>query len=506
MTTQLIVATIIIIALAVTVGTIARMYRKVGPNEALIVFGIGGTRVVVGNGALVIPVFQECRGLSLELMSFDVAPQKELYTHQGVSVLIDAVTQIKIKNDLENVRTAADQFLDKTPEQRESAIRLVMEGHLRGIVGQLTVEEIVKEPEMVGDKVRSTCAGDLAKMGLDMISFTIKEVWDQNEYIKNMGLPDIERVKMEANIATAHAQRDTEFSRANALREAAVSKAMADQERVIAQTASMTKQAEAQRDLEVKQAEYQETVQKQKATADKAYELQTSVMQQQVIAEQVKVEQVERMGQVQVQEAEILRREKELIATEIEPAETEAKRRLTLASAEKDKEILEAQGNAEAVRRNGEAEADVLRMRGEAEVQILRLRGEAEAQVIKAKGEAEAAAMDVKAQAFQGYNEAAVLDKLISSLPEIVRALAEPLSRVDKITVVSTGDNATAGVNKVTADVAKMVAQVPTLVESLSGISLVDLIRALPRMGEDGKQAEFVRSVPEAPKTEVEAV
>lgn len=208
----------IIVGILSLLGTIARMYRKVGPNQALIIYGVGGTRVVTGSGALVIPMFQSWRELSLELMSFDVAPQKELYTNQGVSVLIDAVTQLKVKSDLENVRTAAEQFLDKSPVDREGAIRLVMEGHLRGIVGQLTVEQIVKEPEMVGDKVRSTCAADLAKMGLDMISFTIKEVRDQNEYIRNMGLPDIERIKKEANIAAAEAQRDTEIKRAMAAR------------------------------------------------------------------------------------------------------------------------------------------------------------------------------------------------------------------------------------------------------------------------------------------------
>src|SRR6185436_16243736 len=135
-----IIAGSIIVGILSLLAGIARMYRKVGPNQALIIYGVGGTRVVIGSGALVIPMFQEWRELSLELMSFDVAPQKELYTSQGVSVLIDAVTQIKVKSDLENVRTAAEQLLDKEAHARESAIRLVMEGHLRGIVGQLTVE------------------------------------------------------------------------------------------------------------------------------------------------------------------------------------------------------------------------------------------------------------------------------------------------------------------------------------------------------------------------------
>src|ERR1035437_10817814 len=156
-------------------------------------------------------------------------------------------------------------------------IRLVMEGHLRGIIGQLTVEEIVKQPEMVGERMRSTCAEDMNKMGLEVISFTIKEVRDKNEYISNMGRPDVSRIKRDADVATAEAERDTAIRRAVAAREAAVATAQADQERVLAQTLSQTKQAEAQRDLEVKKAQYSEQSRRQQATTDKAYELQTTV-------------------------------------------------------------------------------------------------------------------------------------------------------------------------------------------------------------------------------------
>ena len=158
-------------------------------------------------------------------MSFDVAPQQDLYTKQGVAVTVEAVAQIKVRSDNESILTAAEQFLSKTPPQREGLIRLVMEGHLRGIIGQLTVEQIVKEPEMVGERMRATCADDMSKMGLEVISFTIKEVRDKNEYITNMGRPDIARIKRDAEIASAEAERDTAIRRAIALREAAVAKA-----------------------------------------------------------------------------------------------------------------------------------------------------------------------------------------------------------------------------------------------------------------------------------------
>src|SRR6478735_4268329 len=312
-------------------SSMARLYRKAGPHEALIVYGLGGTRVVKGHGTLVFPMVQICRELSLELMSFDVAPQQDLYTKQGVAVTVEAVAQIKVKSDTESILTASEQFLTKSDQEREGLIRLVMEGHLRGIIGQLTVEEIVKQPEMVGERMRSTCAEDMNKMGLEVISFTIKEVRDKNEYISNMGRPDIARIKRDADVASAEAERDTAIKRAEATRAAAVATAQADQERILAQTLSLAKQAESQRDLEIKKATYKELTKRQEAQADKAYEIQENIMQQQVIAESVKVRQIEKEQEIKVQEAEILRPERELIATIIKGAEIERRRIETLA-------------------------------------------------------------------------------------------------------------------------------------------------------------------------------
>ena len=252
-----------------------------------------------------------------------------------------------------------------------------MEGHLRGIIGQLTVEEIVKQPEMVADRMRTTCADDMNKMGLEVISFTIKEVRDKNEYITNMGRPDIARIKRDADVATAEADRDTAIKRAIALRESAIAKAQADQERVAAETASLARQAEAQRDLEVKKATYTELVKRQQAQADKAYEIQTNVMQQQVIAESVKVQQIEKEAQVKVQEAEIKRREKELIATVLKGAEIERQRIETLAEAERSRTMVEAEGRASAIRAQGEAEAEIIFKKGDAEARAMNVKAEA---------------------------------------------------------------------------------------------------------------------------------
>src|SRR5271169_5262638 len=463
----LVSAGLMVLAILFLMSMLARLYRKAGPHEALIVYGFRGTRVVQGHGTVIFPMVENCRELSLELMSFDVAPQQDLYTKQGVAVTVEAVAQIKVKSDPESILTAAEQFLTKAPDDREALIRLVMEGHLRGIIGQLTVEEIVKQPEMVAERMRSTCADDINKMGLEVISFTIKEVRYKNDYITNMGRPDVARIKRDADVAAAEADRDTAIKRAVAAREASVAKAQADQETVLAQTLSMAKQAEATRDLEVKKAQYQEVTKRQQAQADKAYDIQTNIMQQQVIAEQVKVQQIEKEAQVKVQEAEINRREKELIATVLKQAEIERQRIETLAAAEKQRLIAEAEGHASSIRAQGEAEAEI----------------------IFKKGEAEAKAMNVKAEAFQEYNQAAVIDRLFASMPEIVKALASPLANVDKITIVSTGNNDTAGMNKITGDITKMAAQVPALFETLSGMPLGELLGKVRQIGDKSPKA-----------------
>src|SRR5712672_3560219 len=224
-----VIAALMILAIIFLMAMFAKLFRKAGPHEAIIVYGFRGTRVVKGRGTVIFPMVQVCRELSLELMSFDVAPQQDLYTKQGVAVTVEAVAQIKVKSDPESILTAAEQFLTKTPADREALIRLVMEGHLRGIIGQLTVEEIVKQPEMVADRMRTTCADDMNKMGLEVISFTIKEVRDKNEYITNMGRPDVARIKRDADVATAEADRDTAIKRAEASRESSIAKAGADQ-------------------------------------------------------------------------------------------------------------------------------------------------------------------------------------------------------------------------------------------------------------------------------------
>jgi flotillin len=338
----------------------------------------------------------------------------------------------------------------------------------------------------------------MEKMGLEVISFTIKDVRDKNEYITNMGRPQIAQIKKQADIASALALRDTQIQQANASREAAVSKSAADQERVKAEAESLGLQAESQRNLALKKAAFDAEVKKQQATADKTYDIQANLMQQQVVTESVKVTEVEKNAQIKVQQAEIQRRELELQATIQKAAEAERRRVETVAGAERQRLILEAQGQADAAKERGFGDAEASKARGLAEAEVIRAKGLAEAEVIRAKGEAEADAMKVKAAAFHEYNQAAVLDKLLTGMPEMVRAIAEPLSKVDKVTIVSTGNSNGKdglGASRLTGDIVNMVAQIPALFELLSGTRIGDLMNRVPALVNQDQQPVVTNNV-----------
>jgi flotillin len=260
---------------------------------------------------------------------------------------------------------------------------------------------------------------------------------------------------------------------------------------VKAETESQALQAEAQRNLALKKAAFDAEVKKQQAAADKAYDIQANVTQQQVIAESVRVTEVEKNAQIKVQQAEIQRRELELQATIQKAAEAERRRVETTAEAERQRLIYEAQGQADASKTRGLAEAEATRARGLAEAEIIKARGLAEAEVILAKGQAEAEAMKVKAAAFHEYNQAAVLDKLLTGMPEVVRAIAEPLSKVNDIRIVSTGSSGNSdglGASRLTSDITNIAAQVPALFELLSGTRIEDLMKRVP--GLSGQEVE----------------
>ena len=330
-----IIAGLMVLAILFLMAMFARLYRKAGPHEALVVYGFRGTRIVKGRGTVIFPMVESYRELSLELMSFDVAPQQDLYTKQGVAVTVEAVAQIKVKSDPESILTAAEQFLTKTDQAREALIRLVMEGHLRGIIGQLSVEQIVKEPEMVGDRMRATCADDMNKMGLEVISFTIKEVRDKNEYITNMGRPDVARIKRDADVAAAEAERDTAIKRAEARGR--------PPSRRRRPTRSACWRRRCRRPSRPKRSAIwksrRPSIWKPSRSSRRRPTKPTTSRQHHAAAGDGRAGQDpadrRRKHEIKVQEAEIQRRERELIATVLKQAEIERQRIETLAAAEK---------------------------------------------------------------------------------------------------------------------------------------------------------------------------
>jgi Uncharacterized protein conserved in bacteria len=479
----IIVLAVIGILLVVTV--LAKMFQKVGPDEALVVFGMGGSNVVTGGGRVVWPLVQTSKRLSLALMSFDIAPQNDLYTNQGVAVTVEAVSQIKVQDNSDSIKTASIQFLNKEPEEREAMIKQVMEGHLRGIVGTLSVEEIVKDPEMVQSRMLATCQLDLSKMGLEVRSFTIKNVKDANGYIENMGKPEIARVLKEAQIAQALAEKETETTKAAANRDAAIAKTNAEQERVMAETASQSKQAENIKELNLKKAKFDTEVETARADKENAYNLRTAELQQNLTQQEWKIKEIERQGQVNVANAEIERKQKELEADIIKPAEAQAKaiKIENQAKAEANATVTKLENQAKA-----EANALTIKLENEAKAEATRAVGNSEAEIIRAKGKAEADTILAKAQSFSNYSQAAILDKLLSGIPELAKAIASPLENVDKITVISTGGE-NSGVQKVTRDITDMMAQMPEVIEQLTGVHIGNLINSLKVLNDNAEKS-----------------
>jgi len=484
----------VILVLFVVLLFISSRYQKVGPNEALIISGRGqirlnpttgekervGYRIVKGGGTIIWPVLERAERLSLEVMTLEIETPR-VYSSQGVAITVDGIAQVKVKSDEVSIATAAEQFLSKSTDEIKQVALQTLEGHLRGIVGTLTVEEIYKDRDRFAQRVQEVSAGDMANMGLGIISFTIKDIKDDQGYLASLGVA-----------RTAEVKRDAAIGQAMATRDAKIQSATAEQEGEQARLAAQTRVAEADKNYQVQKASYDAEVNRQKAAAELAYALQQNKTNQDVKQEEIQVEVVAKRKQIEVQEQEIARRQKELDATVRKPAEAEQYRIQTIADATKYQSITNAGGQSEATRMVGQGEADANKSRGLAQADIIRAqglaeaeankaRGLAEADVIQAQGFAQAEAMKKKAEAWQQYNQAAIIQQLIEALPKIAAAIAEPLSKTERIIVIGGGgDGSGAGASKITQDVANIVAQVPATVEALTGIDLVKTIKDLP--------------------------
>jgi flotillin len=416
----------------------AHQYTKVGPNEVLIISGqrarergdrpAHGYRIVRGGGTYVRPFREKVQRLSLELMQFEVKTA-ETYTMHGVPVQIDGVCMVRIDPSEPGIERAAQQFLSRGRDDIVRTAMQAVEGHMRAAVGGLSIEDIYRERQRLVAAVRELAEPDLERMGLQIVSLTIRNIGDRQGYLEALGRP-----------RTAQVKRDAIRGEAEAEREARAARFEAD----LAIEAS-------RREFEVRRAAFKAEGKAAAAEADLAYDLQKAITRQQVRAEELRVDIVERQKQIELMQAEVERRRRELEAEVVEPALARAREVLAVAEAER-----------EHVAALGAGEADALRM----------------------KGLAEAEAMAAKARSWGDYNEAAVTDRVLEVLPQLAAAVSAPLAKTDRIVMIG-GNGASAGASRITKDVTQIVAELPAIVEALTGMKLDDLVKRVPGMGGD---------------------
>jgi flotillin len=457
---------IIAAIVALIIIALKMQYRKVGPNEVLIVSG-GMKRTVVepdgtkrrigyrshiGGGTFVMPLVESAETLPLEVFTVEVKVSGIL-SSQGIPIDAYGTSQVRVKTDEASIRLAAEQFLGKGIDGMREISMQVIEGHVRSTVGKMTVEEIYRNRNEFGDRVEEGAQKDLDRLGLSMVSFSLTDVSDTQGYLASKARPQIARAKYDAEVAEAESAK-----------EAAIKAAIARKEGDVAKLLAETEVAEATRDYEARRAEFQAVVNQRRANADFAYELERQKIAQQLKKEEAETMLVEKRKAIELEEMEIKRREKELEATVRKPADAENYR-----------QEMEAKGRAVARKLEGSAEIDVL----------------------KARGVAEAEAMKKKAEAWDHYNQAAIYQMFMDVLPDLARAVSEPLSKVEKIVIVGGSGDGSLGASRVTGEVAKVLAQLPTIVESLGGADLKRLLTNIVRKRVGDTPADTSEAKPE---------
>ncbi|HSD76124.1 MAG TPA: SPFH domain-containing protein [Solirubrobacteraceae bacterium] len=411
----------------------AHQYTKVGPNEVLVISGRRarererGYRVVRGGGTYVRPFREKVERLSLELLQFDVRTP-ETYTAHGVPVQIDGVCMVKVDGSDAGVERAAEQFLSRGRDDIVRTAMQAVDGHMRAAVGGLSVEDIYRERQRLVAAVRELAEPDLHRMGLTIVSLTIRTISDKQGYLEALGRPRTAQVKRDAVRGEAEAEREARAARYEA--DLAIESS--------------------RRDFETQKAAFKAEGLRAAAEADLAYDLQQAITRQRLRREELEVEIVERRRRITLMEAEVERRRRELEAEVVEPALARAR------------EVqAEAQARSEQVAALGAGEAEALRL----------------------KGVAEAEAMLAKARSWSEYNEAAITDRVLEILPALASAVSAPLARTDKIVMIGgTGDGATPGAAKITRDVTQVVAELPAILEALTGMRLEDMAKRVPHV------------------------
>jgi len=465
----LIIIGVVVVVVGLIILALAKQYRKVGPNEVLIISGGRmrkvtdpdgtvrkiGYRMSIGGGTFVKPFIEQVQVLPLEIYTIDIKTP-EVITSQGVNIVAEATAQVKINSEEYSIRRAAEQFLSSGAQGIKDVSHSVLEGYMRAVIGSMTVENIYQNREKFANKIIEDSRKDFERMGLDVLSFALRDISDTQGYLAALGQPQIAQVKKDAAVAQAETDKEATIKAAQARKDGDIAKLQAEGEI-----------SRANRDFESQRAQYQADINQKRALADLSYELEKHRIAQKIKKEESQVKLIEKEQAIKIEEMEILRKEKELDASIKKAADAK-------------KYQLQAEAEAEGYRIQEEAKA-----RAEAQ----KLEGMSEAELIKAKGAAEAEAMRQKAESWKDYNEAAIYKMVIDALPELARAVSEPLSKIDKIVMVG-GSDGSIGVSKLTEQVAQVLAQLPTVVESLSGIDLKKLLEKLPGQKAEDKSAQ----------------
>ncbi|HEY4390202.1 MAG TPA: flotillin family protein [Paenibacillus sp.] len=479
----------IIIAVIIILGiAFWARYKTVSPDEAMLVTGsfLGSKnvaddgsgrkiKIVRGGGAFIWPIFQKAEFMSLLSHKLDVMTP-EVYTEQGVPVSADGVAIIKVGSSVEDVATAAEQFMGKPIEALKSEAQEVLEGHLRSILGGMTVEEVYRNRDKFAQEVQGVAARDLKKMGLQIVSFTIKDVRDKHGYLEALGKPRIAAVKRDADIAEAEALRD-----------ARVQKALAEESGQKAELLRDTNIAEATKEKELKVAAFKKDQDTAKAEADQAYQIQEARAKQTMVEEQMKVELVRKEREIDLQDKEIAVRQKQYDAEVKKKADADRYAVEQAAEADKARKMREADALQYSIEAQARAQAEQKRLEGLAIADAERAKGTADAEIIRLRGLAEAEAKEKLADAFQKFGDAAVLDIIAKMLPELAEKIAAPIASIDKLTVVDTGKGE--GAARVSNYVTELMATAPEMIKNISGIEVEQLIKGLT-------QKKIVNSAP----------
>ncbi|KAM4696734.1 flotillin-1 [Rhinophrynus dorsalis] len=416
------------------------VFYTCGPNEAMVVSGFCRSPpvMIAGGRVFVLPCVQQIQRISLNTLTLNVKSEK-VYTRHGVPISVTGIAQVKIQGqNKEMLATACQMFLGKSENEVAHIALETLEGHQRAIMAHMTVEEIYKDRQKFSEQVFKVASSDLVNMGISVVSYTLKDIHDDQDYLHSLG-----------KARTAQVQKDARIGEAVAKRDAGIKEAQAMQEKVSSQFVNEIEMAKAQRDFELKKAAYDMEVNTKKAESELAYQLQVAKTKQKIEEEKVQVQVVERTQQIQLQDQEISRREKELEARVKKPAEAERYRLEKLAEAERMKLITEA----------------------EAESESIRVKGEARAYAVEVRARADAEQMAKKAEAFQQYQEAAMVDMLLEKLPEVAEEISKPLTQVKKIKMVSSGGGEV-GAAKITGEVLDILNRLPETVEKLTGINI----------------------------------